>query len=261
LKIRIVSDLHLDVCHMTQRPDEGADFAFISGDSCNGRSVDTIAPVLEHIFPEPHIFIITGNHEGYRQPDYESMQARLALSCSGTRVRLLERTRADVGGFAILGATLWTDFELFGSHRREDAMSASAAFMMDYRVIGRDGTIITPDDTLSWHLRDRAWIESELAACKASSTPAIVMTHHAPSRASLAPKYALDLSSAGFVSDLPSTSFDGARLWIHGHTHTSFDYMVGNCRVICNPRGYTTTPDFSTENPLFNPDFIIDIQP
>ena len=28
-------------------------------------------------------------------------------------------------------------------------------------------------------------------------------------------------------------------LWVHGHTHTSFDYeFAGGTRVICNPKGY-----------------------
>jgi hypothetical protein len=27
-------------------------------------------------------------------------------------------------------------------------------------------------------------------------------------------------------------------LWIHGHTHESFDYVVNSTRVVCNPRGY-----------------------
>jgi hypothetical protein len=28
------------------------------------------------------------------------------------------------------------------------------------------------------------------------------------------------------------------KLWTHGHTHHEFDYMIGTCRVVCNPRGY-----------------------
>jgi len=28
------------------------------------------------------------------------------------------------------------------------------------------------------------------------------------------------------------------KLWTHGHTHHEFDYMIGECRVVCNPRGY-----------------------
>ncbi len=43
-------------------------------------------------------------------------------------------------------------------------------------------------------------------------------------------------------------------LWVHGHTHYSFDYMVGNCRVICNPRGYS-----NIDNPDFNPNLVVEI--
>ena len=27
-------------------------------------------------------------------------------------------------------------------------------------------------------------------------------------------------------------------LWVHGHTHSSADYQVGDTRVVCNPYGY-----------------------
>ena len=28
------------------------------------------------------------------------------------------------------------------------------------------------------------------------------------------------------------------KYWIHGHTHDACDYMIGDTRVLCNPRGY-----------------------
>ena len=28
------------------------------------------------------------------------------------------------------------------------------------------------------------------------------------------------------------------KLWTHGHTHHAFDYVIGETRVVCNPRGY-----------------------
>ena len=28
------------------------------------------------------------------------------------------------------------------------------------------------------------------------------------------------------------------KLWMHGHTHEDFDYVLGETRVVCNPRGY-----------------------
>ena len=63
------------------------------------------------------------------------------------------------------------------------------------------------------------------------------MTHHAPHRGSLAARFAADMVSAGFVSDL-SHLMGRSALWIHGHTHDSFDYSVDGTLVICNPRGY-----------------------
>ena len=43
--------------------------------------------------------------------------------------------------------------------------------------------------------------------------------------------YSSDLSE--FIMDHPQI-----KLWTHGHTHDKFDYLVGNTRVVCNPRGY-----------------------
>jgi len=28
------------------------------------------------------------------------------------------------------------------------------------------------------------------------------------------------------------------KLWVHGHTHDPYDYVIGETRVVCNPRGY-----------------------
>ena len=36
-----------------------------------------------------------------------------------------------------------------------------------------------------------------------------------------------------FIMDHPQI-----KLWTHGHTHEPFDYMVGETRIVCNPRGY-----------------------
>jgi hypothetical protein len=43
--------------------------------------------------------------------------------------------------------------------------------------------------------------------------------------------------NAAFASNLTAL-VEKADLWIHGHMHCSSDYLVGGCRVICDPRGY-----------------------
>jgi hypothetical protein len=66
------------------------------------------------------------------------------------------------------------------------------------------------------------------------------------------------LLNACFVSDAERL-IDGrrTRLWIHGHTHDSFDYWVNGTRVLCNPRGYARNG--VNENPLFDPNFLVEI--
>ena len=53
------------------------------------------------------------------------------------------------------------------------------------------------------------------------------------------------------------TEASGVPLWIHGHTHDSFDYRLNGTRVVCNPRGYAK--DGANENPLFDAGFVIEI--
>jgi hypothetical protein len=50
----------------------------------------------------------------------------------------------------------------------------------------------------------------------------------------------------------------GPDLWVHGHTHTSFDYEVNGCRVVSNPRGYFQR-DGSWENSRFDPALVIKV--
>ena len=84
----------------------------------------------------------------------------------------------------------------------------------------------------------------------------VVVTHHAPSSQSVHPRYARDLLTPAFASNLENL-VDGNRvaLWIHGHMHESFGYEVYGTRVVCNPRGYAP----KALNPNFRPDLAVEI--
>ncbi|MGE5103517.1 MAG: metallophosphoesterase, partial [Betaproteobacteria bacterium] len=101
-----------------------------------------------------------------------------------------------------------------------------------------------------------AWLAARLS--EPSRLPTVVITHHAPSRRSIHARFADSLLNACFVSDLERLmDRDRAALWIHGHTHDSFDYTVNGTRVVCNPRGYAK--DGVNENALFDPNLVIDV--
>jgi hypothetical protein len=69
----------------------------------------------------------------------------------------------------------------------------------------------------------------------------VVIGHHAPSKLSTKPKYQKDVMVNGaYSSELSEFILDHPQIkvWTHGHTHHTFDYMVGSTRIVCNPRGY-----------------------
>ena len=76
---------------------------------------------------------------------------------------------------------------------------------------------------------------------ESSIEPVVVVTHHSPSKQSTHPRYARDVIMNGaYSSDLSEFILDHENIlfWTHGHMHDPSDYMIGQCRVICNPRGY-----------------------
>lgn len=190
--------------------------------------------------------------------------------CDRLCVHLLDGRVVVLDGVRFLGCTLWTDFQLgivrADGHVRSNAdhsMAYAGQFMNDYALIRlelpaspgdhrrRYRRQLLPTDTLSIHLLERGWLADQLTT--PFDGPTVVVTHHAPHRGSLADVFSGSPLSAAFVSELPASFFAVPVLWIHGHTHTSFDYRVGNCRVVCNPRGYPMRLRPAHENEAFDP--------
>jgi predicted phosphodiesterase len=80
----------------------------------------------------------------------------------------------------------------------------------------------------------------------------------APSFASVNKKYAHEKTMNGaYASDLSEFILDNEniKVWVHGHMHDPVDYMIGDTRVVSNPRGYIGHEDTSG----FNPDFYFEV--
>jgi hypothetical protein len=110
-------------------------------------------------------------------------------------------------------------------------------------------------------------------------TPMVVITHHAPVRAGVAPEYHDDWISAGYASNLDALiEAFVPNLWVFGHTHygqdtrieagpgTSLDgasheavtksglNKLRSTRLLSNPRGY---PGSDRYNERFNPGMVV----
>jgi 3',5'-cyclic AMP phosphodiesterase CpdA len=267
MKIRVLSDLHLECDEPLAIPYAQADLVVLAGDIHNHAEGPRWA--AENFDSDVPIVYVPGNHE-YYDAEFGAMEAAMQdASRSVDNVHFLNNAALidRRGEWRVLGTTLWTDFALFGADpaKIDVAKAACTKVMLDYRGLIQlawpepDGEprAFAPDDSLALHMQAREWFENELAKPFAGKT--IVVTHHAPLRESLAPRYAEDLASAGFVNHLPELTREPVALWIHGHTHTSFDYTANGARVVCNPRGYFDKRTGRWENPNFAWDKVVEV--
>ena len=253
MKLNIVSDLHLSLDALAI-PDTDADLVVLAGDLARPREAIAWASRLG----KPALYVI-GNHEFYGG-SLDGTVEELRGLCAGTNVRLLDNDAATIGGVRFLGSTLWTDFRLFDSgEQRAAALPELLRFNRDYtriRIASGSDRLFTPDDSAALFARNAAWLAAQLAEPFDGTT--VVITHHAPSRHSIHPRFAGSPVNACFVSDAEYL-IDGRRaaLWIHGHTHDSFDYVVNGTRVLCNPRGYARNG--MNENAAFDPQLVVEV--
>lgn len=261
MRLLIYSDVHSESTNW-QVPRDLPDFhvCVLAGDIYKSprRTIEWIS-YQEALAGRPVIFV-PGNHEFYMGEigDRLGEGRKTGRIASRAGVTLLDRACVEIDGVRFVGATLWTDYRLHGL--REEAMAWSARGVRDHYVIrtrDEDGEVRTfmPGDALVRHEADLAFIDSALA--EPFDGPTVVVTHHAPHPGSVSERFRDDLITGAFVSDLTSTIEHGRpALWVHGHTHDSFDYRVGETRVICNPRGYG---NLRCENGRFDERLIVEI--
>lgn len=259
MRLLVLSDLHLEVWRefaptfntSASKPD----VVVLAGDiHTSARGPDWAALT----FPEIPVVYVSGNHEFYGGT---LDQTNLAIrdKCENLKnVHYLDCGEFIFKGVRFLGATLWTDFSLFGAENRSGSMIDAGLAMNDYervRLASAGYRKLRPGDTEKLHAEQKVWLAKKLDEPFVGST--VVVTHMAPSRQSVAPEYASDPVSAAFASCLDDL-VSKATLWIHGHTHTSFDYLIGHCRVVANPLGYMKKGG-NAENPSFDPSLIIEL--
>jgi Icc-related predicted phosphoesterase len=252
--MQIFSDLHADVG--VPSPIAVAadiDAVVVAGDVCDGaeRGFAWLRRFVPMHLP---IVMVLGNHEYYLSHlTSELTEARRLAPSYG--IHRLEHAAVEVAAVRFIGSTLWTDYALFGEGNVALAMQAAAYELNDHRLIAwhkEPWQLFRPAEAVLLHREARAFIEGTLATPFAG--PTVVVTHHAPHTGSLHPRYANDYLSGAYVSDLTTIIEEGRPdLWIHGHIHSTFDYRVGDTRVLCNPHGY------GNENPRFDPALVVEV--
>jgi DNA repair exonuclease SbcCD nuclease subunit len=286
MKIKLVSDLHLefsdcfvnniDNCdvlilggdimvaqdlHDHPEPNNTADQAAIANGTGLGRRQAAAQRYRDFLkrcsFQFPHVIYIAGNHEFYHGKFFAGLDYLRTECAKFPNIYMLENDTKVIDDVTFIGGTLWTDMN------KGDplTMHAIEGMMNDFRVIRNDKrnyATMSARDVASRHARTLQYFRSVLA--EQHDKKFVVVGHHSPSFQSVHPTYADEtLMNGGYHSDLSEFILDHPqiKLWTHGHTHHPFDYMIGETRVVCNPRGYEN--DRYSEDTGWNPNIVIEV--
>jgi len=274
MKIKLVSDLHLEFSDINITNDEGCDVLILSGDIMVAEDLHNhteenvrIAAMIDSLGSRqtcaqrfrdflkrvslqfPHVIYVAGNHEFYHGRWNQSL-ITLSNECAKfPNVYFLEADSKKIGDVTFIGGTLWTDMN------KGDPITLHSVrdMMNDFNVIKKDlegYTRLKPADTVQRHRHMLDYIKQIVA--EKHNEKFVVVGHHSPSKLSTHEQYKdQHLMNGAYSSDLSEFILDRPqiKLWTHGHTHHPFDYMIGSTRVVCNPRGYEGYEPESGWNP------------
>lgn len=248
MKLRIMSDLHTEGYKFKyERLDE--DVLILAGDI--GVGINTIN-FLKSLPKDLPIVYIAGNHEYYNN-HFGAINELFAKEFANSNIHWLNNSEWIFNDVRFIGGTMHSDFGLFGEAERWSVETASRRGINDFYCIG------TGNPERSWTVKDckEEFAKFDKFMRFALKQPfngkTVVVSHFCPSAQSVHPMFKNSVITPFFASNCEHL-IGFSDLWVHGHTHDSYDYSIEGTRIVCNPRGY------GKENTInFNPNLIIEI--
>jgi Icc-related predicted phosphoesterase len=293
MKIKLVSDLHLEFSDINIANDQNYDVLILGGDIMIAQdlhdhmelpsynmygAIPDLSRKQERVqrfrdffkrcsFQFPHVIYIMGNHEFYHGKFYSAIDYMRDECAKYPNFHMLEqdtviiqdrnKETGEVSDVVFVGGTLWTDM-----NRRDPlTMHAIEGMMNDFRIIRNDKRNYAAMSALDVAIRhDKTLAYIKLIVQEHKDKKCVVVGHHSPSFQSVHAMYKHEtLMNGGYHSDLSEFILDHPQivLWTHGHTHYPFDYMIGETRIVCNPRGYEN--DGYSEDTGWNPNIVLEV--
>jgi Icc-related predicted phosphoesterase len=282
MRIKLVSDLHLEFSDINIQNNDNCDVLILGGDIMIAQDLHDHPSVEEYrgsafsslgvkqqrvlcyrnflqrcSFQFPHVVYVAGNHEFYHGKFFAGLQYLRDECLKYSNVYFLECDTKVIDDVVFVGGTLWTNMNA-GDPVTQEVVRGG---LNDYGTIVNDHqgyTKLRPAHTLDRHNKTLQYIKQVVDTH--TDKTCVVVGHHAPSKLSTHPHYQDDYWMNGaYSSDLSEFILDHPqiKLWTHGHTHTPFDYVIGETRVVCNPRGYEA-PGHS-EDSGWNQDIVLEV--
>ena len=251
MRIQIASDLHLEAYESRLppvsafRPVSDRDLLVLAGDIGTGMLAREF--VLRELTRSPVIYV-PGNHEYYGfalREEIDDDWRDTADSHAG--LHYLVGETAEIDGVRFWGAPWYSD--LWG-RREPRTVAAITRGIHDFAYPPFRPWRV--GDHLAAHAAQTEQLEAVAGQVD------VVVTHWPPTRRAMHPKYEGDGLNPYFYNDADELVCQvGARLWISGHTHESWDCQVGGTRCLGNPSGYRGDQQ---QSPHFRPNRVVEVE-
>jgi len=243
MRLQILSDVHTEFHKdygekfISYLKPDGVDILAIAGDLGTLSTIPQTVALLSACYSQAQILYVPGNHDYYGSSFDAANEKLQEIFARHTNTHLLNNEMIEIGGVQFVGSPLWfkqvTDYQVF------------APLLADFKMIyGFHPRVFAENKEarrfLNWHVNRES----------------VVITHHMPSNKSVAEIYKVDGLNIFFVCDIEKLiNLRQPKLWVHGHTHKSCNYLIGKTHVVCNPLGYIGR----TVNEDFIPNMCIDL--
>lgn len=263
MRIKLVSDLHLEISDVDIPNNENCDVLVLSGDILTAQDLhdhprqswveskqylgkagklrpersDRFRNFLQRCSDNfPHVIYVAGNHEFYSGTWLATIDYIREECNHWPNIYFLEKDVKVIDGMPFLGCTLWADL----NKGNPVTMHIVSKELNDYRIIRHEGlgyTKLRAAHTMERHQEHVTWLKQTVPQYERC----VVVGHMGPSHLSIHERYKNDFHLNGaYCSDLSEFILDHPqiKLWTQGHTHHAFEYKLGETLVACNPRGY-----------------------
>ena len=248
MKIKLVSDLHLEFVDINIKNDKDYDVLILSGDIMVINDLhDHPEEKYKHLeisalkfgqaraqlfrdflkrcsFQFPHVVYVAGNHEFYHGEFHRGIEHLREECAKFPNIYFLERDIQFIDGVLFVGGTLWTDMN------RGDPLTLHAIgdMMNDFRVIRNDEhgyTKLRPAHAMDRYRKTVEYIKQMVDAN--GDRKCVVVGHHAPSFQSIGEQYKNDtLMNGGYASDLSEFILDRPQIKLWTHTVTCTKHLT-----------------------------------
>lgn len=230
MNILILSDLHFEfysdggkkfVARLADRiktNKQKVDVCILAGDIAVGPAIPDALKLFCDAFPK--VLYVHGNHEFYGYRREQVVSWTMEAKDKNANLYWLDNGIVTIENQRFLGTPLWFKDDPYNDVYKDKVNC--------FKKIVNFKSWVYEENKKAISFLEREMLDGD-----------IIISHYLPHDKSIAENYKSSSLNRFYVCDISHIlNVRTPKLMIHGHTHISCDYYLGDTRVVCNPFGY-----------------------